>query len=127
MDINTIIQQTVDETIIKLKYNNLLTDKAKTSYQKCEELLRSYDSLREANTAKANELINEIDRALMHIQQDPYYEVILMYYIQGISREAIANSYNTTGTTISRNKRRLINKLKMILFADDSIGELLHM
>ena len=126
MDINNIIQQTVDETIIQLKINGLITNTNKTAFQKCEELLRSYDSLKEANTAKANDLINEIDRALMHIQQDPYYEVIVMYYIEGVSREAIANSYNTTGTTISRNKRRLINKLKMILFADDSISELLH-
>ena len=126
MNINAIIQQTVDETILKLKLNGLIVNDSKSTYQKCEELLRSYDSLRESNTARANELVADIDRALMCIQQDPYYEVIIMYYINGISREAIATSYNTTGTTISRNKRRLVNKLKLILFSDDSISELLH-
>ena len=58
------------------------------------------------------------------VMDDMYYDVIVMYYFEKKTREEIAEQYDTTVTTISRNKTRLINKLKPILFSDDVIYEL---
>lgn len=124
MDVEKIIEKTVNETIFKLKLSGLLKENTLDTYQKCEELLRNYELIRGSSDPKAVELTERIDKALESIQSDPYYEVIIMYYIKGMSRDYIADLYNTTGTTITRNKARLIDRLKVILFTDDYIHEL---
>lgn len=124
MNVKQIIQDTVNETIFKLKLSGMLKENTLDTYQKCEELLRNYETIRNSSDPSAKLLSKKIDDALLTIQNDQYYEVIIMYYIKGMSREYIADLYNTTGTTITRNKARLIDKLKVILFTDDYIHEL---
>ena len=124
MNVKQIIQETVNETIFKLKLSGMLKENTLDTYQKCEELLRNYETIRNSSDPSAKLLSKKIDDALLTIQNDQYYEVIIMYYIKGMSREYIADLYNTTGTTITRNKARLIDKLKVILFTDDYIHEL---
>ena len=61
--------------------------------------------------------------ALEDIKDDLYYDIIIMSYFEGRSREYMAEYFDTTVTTVSRNKNRLINKLKARLFSDDVIME----
>jgi DNA-directed RNA polymerase specialized sigma subunit len=41
-----------------------------------------------------------------------------------MTREEIAEHFNTSETTISRNKKRLVDRLSAVLFSDDVIYEL---
>lgn len=131
MNIEKIIEKVTTETIIQLKKSNLLKENKKSTFQKTEELLRNYNTYLSAaekkskKRVKTQKLINLIDEALKTIEHDPYYSVIEMIYFEHKTREEIAEFYDCEVRTITRNKTRLINKLKLILFSDESIEEIL--
>lgn len=68
--------------------------------------------------------INLIDAALNNILNDPYFNLIRMKYFEGLSQEEIACEFEVDVSTITRNKNRLIDTMKIFLFPDDSIIEL---
>lgn len=124
LDIQQIINDTVNATVLKLKMAGLMKDDKKTAYQKTEELLRNYRAFLESDQPYTQKLVKRIDAALGQIKNDPYCDIISLYYFEGDTRENIAEYFDTTVTTISRNKTRLINILKLYLFSDDVIYEL---
>ena len=125
-DIREIIYNTVDYTIAKLKLSGLMKDNRQTAFQKTEQILRNYNELKKSYSENgiAKKFVDIVDNALKEIVDDMYYDIIPMMYFENQSRESIAEYFNTTVTTISRNKRRLVNKLKYLIFADDVIYEL---
>lgn len=123
-DVKKIIEDTVNLTVLKLKMTGLMKDDKKSAYQKTEELLRNYPAFKRSDQPYTIKLVKMIDAALETIKDDPYYEVIPLVYFTGATREEIAEKFYTTVTTISRNKNRLVNKLKVELFSDDVIFEL---
>lgn len=68
--------------------------------------------------------IKVIDSALDKIKDDKYFEIIKLKYLEGKKREEMAEVLDCDEKTISRNKNRLINKLKIDLFSDESITEM---
>lgn len=124
-EIEKIINDTVNTTVLKLKMAGLMRDDKKTAYQKTEELLKNYKTFQKITDQPYTvKLVKEIEAALEEITDDLYYDIIPMYYFEGKTREDVAEYFDTTVTTISRNKSRLINKLKVRLFSDDFIYEL---
>jgi len=69
-------------------------------------------------------LISVIDKALEKLHEDQYYDIIKLKYFEKKKSEEIAEHYNVDTSTISRNKNRLINVLKIYLFSDDVVNEL---
>ena len=124
MEIEEIIQKTVDKTVLKLKVAGLMKDTNKTPQQKTEDLLRNYNAFAVSGDPAAEKMILQIEAALKIIRDDIYYDVITMYYMDGKTREDIAEDYGTSVTTISRNKTRLIKELSAVLFSDDYIKQL---
>lgn len=126
MDVNEIIHETVDYTIAKLKLSGLMKDNRQTAFQKTEQILKNYNELKKSYSedGTAKKFVDIVDNALKELLDDMYYDIIPMMYFENQTREAIAEYFDTTVTTISRNKRRLINKLKCMIFADDVIYEL---
>lgn len=124
MDINEIINATVNATVLKLKMAGLMKSDRKTAYQKTEELLYNYKSFKSSDQPFTLKLVSKIDDALKEIEDDIYYDIIPLTYFENETRENIAERYNTTERTISRNKGRLVNQLKVKLFSDDVIYEL---
>lgn len=122
-DIKQIINDTVNATVLKLKMAGLMKGDKKSAYQKTEELLKNYNAFKESDQPYTEKLVREIDMALEDIKDDLYYDIIIMSYFEGRSREYMAEYFDTTVTTVSRNKNRLINKLKARLFSDDVIME----
>lgn len=118
------VNAAVNKTVLKLKMSGLMRDDRKTAYQKTEELLRNYNDFCTSDQPYTKKLVAKIDEALEEISGDSYGEIISLIYFEGESRESVAEYYNTTVTTISRNKTRLVNRLKVILFSDDVIYEL---
>lgn len=124
-DIRDIISDTVNETVAKMKMAGLTKDNRKTAIEKLEELLRNYQTFKAVEGKEVTaKLVAKVDEAMKSIENDPYYDVIRLFYFEGQTRESIALDYGCTETTISRNKSRLLNKLKAILFSDDVIFEL---
>ena len=123
-DVEKIIEDTVNRTVTKLKVAGLMKDDRKTAFQKTEELLFNYNNLKLSDERKTKVLVRKMNEALGTIKSDIYYGIIPMFYFDHETRENIADYYNTTVTTISRNKTRLVNDLKAILFSSDFISEL---
>ena len=124
LDVKQIINDTVNMTVLKLKMAGLMKDNRKTAFQKTEELLYNYESFKKSDQPYTKKLISKIDAALYEIKSDIYYDIIPLMYFNKETREFVAEHFNTTVTTISRNKTRLINQLKVMLFSDDVIYEL---
>ncbi len=79
-------------------------------------------------------ILKHIDRTLEKFKDDPYYEIIRLYYFENKSYEQIAEYYDsknlrkespTASSTISRNKNRLINEIKVLLLPNDFLSEIL--
>ena len=124
IDVYKIIDDTVNETILRLKASGIIRDTEKTPQQKTEELLKNYNAFSLSGEPAAEKMILQIEAALHMISEDPYYSVITMYYFEGLTREDIADTLNTSVTTVSRNKTRLIKRLSAVLFSDDYIRQL---
>lgn len=65
--------------------------------------------------------INEI---LHTFSNDKYYELIRLKYFENKTHEEIAEYLECDESTVRRNKNRIINNLKGMLFPNDSIDEL---
>lgn len=126
VEVNEIIEETVNRTITKLKLSGLMKDNRQTAFQKTEQILKNYNELKKAYSedGTAKKFVDIVDNALNEILDDAYYDIIPMIYFENQTREMVAEYFDTTVTTISRNKRRLINRLKYLIFADDVIYEL---
>ena len=114
-------KKSANETVLKLKLAGLIKDNGKTVFQKTEDILRNYNLFKLSDEPHTKKLLSKIHEAMQTIENDPYQEAIEMFYCEGASREEVAEYFNTSVTTISRNKTRLINKLKVILFSDETI------
>ena len=119
------IEEVVNITVLKLKMAGLMRDDRKSAFQKTEALLRNYNTFKNVKDRKSTKhLCKKIEIALEEIKDDIYYEIIPMIYFENRTREDIAEHFNTSTKTITRNKNKLVNQLKLRLFSDDVIFEL---
>lgn len=122
--IDAAVNEAVNATVLKLKMTGLMKDNKKSAYQKTEELLKDYPAFKRSDQPYTIKLVKIIEKALENIEDDIYFEIIPMAYFEHAAREEMAEYFDTTVTTISRNKNRLINLLKVELFSDDVILEI---
>jgi RNA polymerase sigma factor (sigma-70 family) len=80
-----------------------------------------YIESRKASMERTKREIQRIDRALETIQDDQYYEIIPMKYFDNYTIDDIAERFEKDASTIKRNKNRLVNKLKIVLFGADAL------
>lgn len=110
--------QRKSKSITSFTGNN--TPESKMDEEKAEEQIETLE-----NSIKITKrYISVIDVALSNISNDKYYKALCMQYFEGISREEIAESFNVDVATITRNKNRLVNSLKIYLFSDEVIAEI---
>lgn len=124
MDVEKIIEDTVNRTVMKLQVSGLLRDNRKTAAQKTDDLLKRYPRLQLSDQPYTKRLCDKIEDALDVVRPDPYFDIILKLYFEDWTREDVADYFDTTETTISRNKKRLVDMIGDILFSDDTIFEI---
>lgn len=118
------IEYIVNRTVLKLKVAGLMKDDRKSASQKTEELLKNYTRFKLSDQPYTKKLCENIETAMKTIQDDYYYEIIALYYFENKTREEVAEHFDTSETTISRNKKRLVDNLSAVLFSDDLIYDL---
>lgn len=88
---------------------------------KIEEKIKSIED----SITLTERYIKTIDAALDKLRDDKYFDIIIMKYFQNTAVDAIAEYFDVDTSTINRNKNRLINQLKITLFSDEVIQEML--
>ena len=120
------IEYIVKKTIKEMRAAGMIREGYKPVTQRTEELLRYYPKLKISNKPYTIEAVKKIEAALNTIRDDQYYEIIDLYYFQNLSREIIAEHFNTNEKTITRNRRRLLKSLSVVIYSDDVVSELLE-
>ena len=92
----------------------------RNDFEKAEEQIEALEN----SIMITKRYIEIIDAALSKIYNDKYYDLIRLRYFEGKTREEIAEYFDVDVATISRNKNRLINTLKIYLFSDEVIKEI---
>lgn len=90
---------------------------------KIADVLKNYNLLKQSysKTGIATDFIKIIDDALEVLSDDEYFEIIPLIYFEHKTREWVAEYFDVTVTTISRQKKRLLNSLYILVFADDYV------
>ena len=70
-------------------------------------------------------ILDYINSILLKFNKDPYYEIIKLKYFDNKTIEEIAEIMEKDISTITRNKNRLINTLKMYLLPNEILTDIL--
>jgi hypothetical protein len=125
-EIQKIVRETVTATVLQLKTAGMLQPvTAKTAVQKTEELLRQYPQLRSSQEPYARRVVAEIDALLDAAANEPYVDVIRLYYFGGLTNEGCANTLCCDERTCRRYRKKLVQQFSVRLASDEFIRELL--
>lgn len=106
------------------KSNTLVLNERKSTYVYGDETLETRISELRQIVVKANSQVRLVKSALKKIEEDKWYDIIPMYYFDDMKIEDIAEKLDCSVSTISDNKKRLMNELKVYIFPDTFIEEL---
>ena len=123
--IRQIIHETTTATVMKLKAAGLLQTDEKTAYEKTECLLSQYQNLKSVGEPYARRVVEEIDACLVAAANEPYVDVIKLYYFDGLKNAACAKALCCDERTCRRNRRKLVERFAVRLASDEFIRELL--
>lgn len=107
-----------------IKSKTLVLNEEEGTYVYGNETLETRISELKQIAAKTKSQIRLVNRALDKIRNDKYYDIIELYYFQGQKIPVISELLDKSDGTISNNKNRLINQLKVYIFPDTYIKEL---
>lgn len=127
MTINEIIEDTVNKTVEELKKNKIINDFSIDYYTKTERLLQSYNELVKSVRFRNEEssIISMIDEAIKIISNDPYINIIKLYYFDKKTINEISLLINLDNSTVYRHRKRLVTKLSIVIFGDPAMIELI--
>ncbi|WFD09954.1 hypothetical protein [Tepidibacter hydrothermalis] len=119
--------ETIEKEGISKRSKSFVQWSSSNNYDNSNEYEKSMNAIQKikASIVQIEGYISQIDAALNIIKDDPYYELIPMKYFEGQTREDIAYYFEVDVKTIDRHKNRLVNLLKIRLFSDECIEELL--
>ncbi len=66
--------------------------------------------------------LRRIEHAVEPLENDPYYDIIYLKYIVGLPEEEIAYQMHCDTSTVRRNKRRLLERLAIILYGASALS-----
>lgn len=124
-EIQKIISDTVIATVCRLRSEGLLRDSIVSAYTKTEELLRQYPELCKVADQYAQRVVSEVDRCLADAKNEPYLDVIRLYYFEGNKNAACAKMLCCDERTARRNRANLVKRFSARLASEEFIRELL--
>lgn len=86
-----------------------------------EEMLEANIKYLEATIAADEYEIECVEKALTAIEADTYYETVKGKYIDGRSDEQIAETIPCDYTTVWRNRKRLVQKVAVMLYGAQAV------
>ena len=126
--ITQIIGATANAVVLQLKAEEFLKTGTMSAYDKTEALLFQYPELKMVQTPYAQRVVREIEECLAAIENEPYKDVIRLFYFERLTNEAVTNSIPIScgsERTCRRNRKKLVEQFSVRLASDEFIRELL--
>ena len=123
-ELKSLIDRAVTATVLKLKTEGLLI-KPISSVEKTEELLRQYPVLQGVDEPYAERVAREVETCLEESRNEPYADVIRLFYFDGLKNAACAKRLNCDERTARRARKQLVKQFSARLASEDFIRELL--
>lgn len=123
--IEQIIRKTVSTTVLQLQAAGLLKDNEMTAYKKTEALLREYPKMKKLQEPYAQRVVQEVEACLAEAENEPYLDVIRLYYFAGNKNAACAKIMACDERTCRRYRKKLVQQFSVRLASDKFISELL--
>ena len=131
MTAKQLIEMTVKQTVAELKRAGLIRENRLDSFKKTERILYEYPKFKKIVTEYKFEdmtitpkFVEMIENALQDVSDDPYFEIIELKYFKGWTHEQIAEYFDVQPAAISKQRTKLINRIRAGIFSDDFIMEL---
>ena len=131
MTAKQLIEMTVKQTVAELKRAGLIRENRLDSFKKTERILYEYPKFKKIVTEYKFEdmtitpkFVEMIENALRDVSDDPYFEIIELKYFKGWTHEQIAEYFDVQPAAISKQRTKLINRIRAGIFSDDFISEL---
>ncbi len=124
-EIKQLINETVTTTVRQLQAAGLLRDDTRSAYEKTEELLRQYPELQKSREPYARRVVAEIDACLADAENEPYVDVIRLFYFAGLKNAACADVMCCDERTCRRYRKKLVQQFSVRLASAEFISELL--
>ena len=131
MTVKQLIEMTVKQTVAELKRAGLIRENRLDSFKKTERILYEYPKFKKIVTEYKFEdmtitpkFVEMIENALHDVSDDPYFQIIELKYFKGWTHEQIAEYFDVQPAAISKQRTKLINRIRAGIFSDDFISEL---
>lgn len=124
-EIKRYIADAVNAAVARFRAEGLLRDNGRTAFEKTETLLRQYPSLKKASGAYAERICKEIEDCLQSVGNEPYSEVIRLFYFEGMTNAACALELECEERTVRRNRKKLVEAFSVRLASEEFIKEIL--
>ena len=131
MTAKQLIEMTVKQTVAELKRAGLIRANRLDSFKKTERILYEYPKFKKIVTEYKFEdmtitpkFVEMIENALHDVSDDPYFQIIELKYFKGWTHEQIAEYFDVQPAAISKQRTKLINRIRAGIFSDDFISEL---
>ena len=131
MTAKQLIDLTVKQTVVELKRAGLIRENRLDSFKKTERILYEYPKFKKIVTEYKFEdmtitpkFVEMIENALQEVSDDPYFQIIELKYFKGWTHEQIAEYFDVQPAAISKQRTKLINRIRAGIFSDDFITEL---
>ena len=119
------IDEAISATVERLRMDGLLRSDDRTAYEKTEELLKRYPTLKGINQPAAKRVCEEVEACLRSVRNDPYARVIELFYFRGMTNAACALELECEERTARRNRKKLVEDFSVRLASEEFIREIL--
>ena len=119
------IDALADAIVRKLKAADMGPPGEPVAIKKTEKLLRNYTQLKAADTPESRRVVAEIDACLAEAANEPYIDVIRLFYFGGVKNAACAKIMCCDERNLRKARRALVQRFAARLAAGDFIRELL--
>lgn len=98
------------------------TKKYLAEVEKIENMIENCEN----EIKRLEHVISMTERALKNIEDDRYYKIIELKYFEEMTLEYVAEKFGVDERTIRRQKNRLINRLRALIFSDNVIQDIMN-
>lgn len=129
MTTEKLIEQTAQKTaravVAELQRTGLIKADHIGTFKKTERVLYMYPSMKPTDGEETARLYEQIRNALNAIADEPYFELITQKYFYKWTHGRIAEYFDVDEKTIRYQRKKLIDRLRPLIFSDEYIKELI--